>query len=55
MTVGCGIEIDFQNAIENNQLSLPTPRWLPGGVEKPYPQKNVTTERRVWECSKHSQ
>ena len=57
----------FSNAIENNQLSLPTPRCLPGGIQnipfvligddafalekhmmKPYPQQNLTTERRVY-------
>ena len=57
----------FSNGIDNNQLSLPSARCLPGGVQnipfvliggdafalkkymmKPYPQQNLTTERRVY-------
>ena len=56
----------FSKALENQELSLPNPRCLPGGVQripfvvigddafalethmmKPYPQQNLTTEKRV--------
>ena len=57
----------FSNAIEIIELSLPSPRSLPRGVQnipfvligddafalkrnmmKPYPQQNLTSERRVY-------